>query len=137
MRDFPYFDHIIDIEDFSTTKKSNRCIRLGSKSYDQVSYVFIKLFTRRNNQWRRYQEINFSLQEFQDIYEVLMIEQLDILRNLQRDNGYVGYQFVHCVIPEYQEYQNNVFDPFITEETIVEPAQPISEKKHRQVCERN
>ena len=57
--DANYFEYLLDDQDRGASV-NKRVLRLGFESYN--IYVFIKLFLWQNQQWNRYQDINFTLQ---------------------------------------------------------------------------
>ncbi len=82
--DANYFDYLFGVQDRGASV-NRRDLRLGFKSYNTVSYVFAKLSTKQNQLWNRYQDINFTLQEFHTIYELVMLTHLDSLSNFKAE----------------------------------------------------
>ncbi len=107
-----YFDYVLDVEDRGASL-NKRILRLGFKSYNNVSHVFVKLFLWQNEQWNRYQDMNFTLPEFRTIYELIMLTHLDSLRHLQR-RGRIPTWVATTNQENDPHYQIAVFDSFNT-----------------------
>lgn len=71
-KDCAFFDKVVDFQEL--TVNNRRTIRVGVKKFNNVSYVFLKIYLQRSNVWRRYQEINLTMAELSAFQERLRRE---------------------------------------------------------------